>query len=180
MSYRIESEFKSFQNCTEADVPGYNDCPSFLFSTNIGSVRKKGSAQTDGVVDRYGNTKSDTAVLPSKRKKTIAKPRASILDEGDRVEAESREVLMGRIGKLLEEKTEMSDNEFQFYKTKVLQHLPTTLENESSLTLMTLFFQHLHTDVEKAKLLLMQWMVSDVSIARWCPALRKILENATF
>ncbi|AMD21412.1 HER133Wp [Eremothecium sinecaudum] len=176
MTYSSNSKdgtLKSFQNCSEADVPGYNDCPTFLLSNRAVSIRtNRGS---NGVLDRYGNVKKRTSSqLPATH------PIKDEVKDEEVKPPKSKQVLMERINELLNRPSKMPETEYTFYKTKVLNNISLHLDQETSLVLMTQFFEFIPHNVDKAKDILIKWMVSDVSIAGWCPALRKILVNAIF
>lgn len=68
---------KSYQNCKETDVPGYNDCPIFLFDVSKKAPGKDKIVSTNGS-DVYASAKQQTSMPPPpiglKRKTTKSLP----------------------------------------------------------------------------------------------------------
>ncbi|SCW00406.1 LAFE_0C03488g1_1 [Lachancea fermentati] len=158
---------KSFQDCKETEVPGYNDCPNLLFRVNS-SKRSVSSNQ----VDTYGNTKPAAAPPPSIKRSIATKatelPSKSIV--------KTKEEVMTEIQALLNRETKLSPGEFEFYKRKFMTNISKSLENEHTRLTLAEILSHI-SEKDQAKKLITGWMVSDTSISSWCPAFRKIVEN---
>ncbi|SMN19034.1 similar to Saccharomyces cerevisiae YMR184W ADD37 Protein of unknown function involved in ER-associated protein degradation [Maudiozyma saulgeensis] len=182
---------KSFQNCTEADVPGYNDCPTFLFqvsnkksssSTSLASsnttLSSTGNVITSKVRDTSGNTKSAISPPPliSKRKVSNQIDPNKNNDE-DKANIMTKDELLSKIDELLSKESKLSEKEFTFYKNKVDNNIERSLDNVSTVNTLSQFVNIIENDKVSAKKLLTQWMVSDTSIGTWCPAFIKIIDN---
>ncbi|CCD26670.1 Add37p NDAI_0I01010 [Naumovozyma dairenensis CBS 421] len=217
----MTSSVRSFQNCSEADVPGYNDCPSFLFQVNNNNNNKRQSnfKITPKVYDLSGNTKIPTIPPPPLRRinrrsissRSIISSSSNSEDNlGDDqpptvipspvitetielatsptqqrneslsdVESLSRDELVNKIERLFNQDSKLSEQEFQYYKKKVDSNIHQSLNNDLTKIILTQFFKESNQNQHKAKKLLMDWMVSDMSITNWCPAFLKIVENST-
>lgn len=173
---------KSYQNCTETEVPGYNDCPSFLFMPNRQPVRKKqhrmvsGSTSANNIPStRTTNTTTAPPPILHKKHNEIAKK-----NEDESNASLSKEEILHRVDELYGLKSKLISKEFEFYKRKVDNNLAISLENHSTKTVMTRFFYEASHDKSKASNTLRTWMSSDVSVINWCPAFLKIFEHTEY
>lgn len=166
---------KSFQNCTEKDVPGYNDCPSFLFQVNKKAERRHKIATE--VKDTYGNTKMATIPPPPRRSssRTLSSENSND-DIIDPIVSLDKDQILERVNTLLESDSKLPSAEFEFYKKKIDLNLAKGLENDSTKHVMSQFFDKTK-DKSEAQKLLRSWMAHDISISNWCPAFLKIFEN---
>ncbi|AAS53230.1 AFL144Cp [Eremothecium gossypii ATCC 10895] len=155
---------KSFQNCTESEVSGYNDCPNFLFAAREHTA---GSSHRRGLKARARGR----ARRPDMPSDALQQMEPGELEE---IRAEA----MRKIEWLFETESRLAEVEFNFYRNKVRQNLGRALADERTLLMMAAVLRQLPADLETAKDVLTTWLVSDVSVAAWCTALRKILENA--
>lgn len=173
---------KSFQNCTEADVPGYNDCPLFLLQGNKKSTTKR-TRIIPNAVDICGNIKAAT-VPPPPMKRVVSSNtpvNETILmtpsaDTSSSSTASSKEQLMDSVRELLSKETRLPPQEFKFYKNKVISNIETSLNTEQTRSVMSQVFDALE-DKDKVKALLIDWIATDTTVGSWCPAFRKIVEN---
>lgn len=192
---------KSFQNCKETDIPGYNDCPSFLFQI---SKKTSGGRRQQRLVtpvrDLYGNTNGLPSMPPPPMKRktsdslndvsdsntisdvsmsesstsisTSATSNSSFTNLKSMNEIEIKE----KINNILTANTILSEKEFQFYKKKIDLNLNNSISQETTRNIITEFFQ-LQENKLVATNYLRKWMINDVTIANWCPAFLKIFEN---
>ncbi|GAV54586.1 hypothetical protein ZYGR_0AN00540 [Zygosaccharomyces rouxii] len=173
---------KSYQNCTETEVPGYNDCPSFLFMPNRPSARRKQHRVISNHLSANDNpsthptNKTDTATAPPpilhRSPQGITKNQENVSDT-----SLSKEEILNKVGELYGLKSKLVTKEFEFYKKKVDNNLVGSLENGSTRAVMTRFFLEANSDRNKASNTLRAWMSSDVSVINWCPAFLKIFEH---
>ncbi|CAR31013.1 hypothetical protein ZYGR_0P03190 [Zygosaccharomyces rouxii] len=174
---------KSYQNCAETEVPGYNDCPSFLFMPQRPSARRKQhrvisdhlSANNSPSTHSTSTTDTTTAPPPILHRKPheIAKNQEKTSNA-----SLNKEEILHRVNELYGLKSKLVTNEFEFYRRKVDNNLVSSLENDSTRAVMTRFFLEANTDRTKASNTLRAWMSSDVSVLNWCPAFLKIFEHA--
>lgn len=164
---------KSFQNCSETDVPGYNDCPSFLYQVNKGSA--KGGRRNRIVAkvrDVSGNTTAACAPPPT----TPSNVEKSSQSSG--IQVLTKEEVLERIQDVYNAQNKLSTPEFQFYKRKADQNMTKSLDSESTRRVLTTILTELN-DKDKCTRILREWLTSDVTISSWCPAFLKIYENAS-
>ena len=189
----MSASSKSFQNCTEADVPGYNDCPTFLFqvsnkknasSTSLASsstVSSTNNIITTKVRDTYGNTKTAIAPPPMMSKRKIStsstEPASTTTEESNQVTILTKHEILSKVEELSSKKSKLSEKEFTFYLNKVKNNMNRSLDNQSTINTLSQFFEVFQNDKIQAKKLLTQWMISDTSIGTWCPAFIKIIDN---
>lgn len=162
---------KSYQNCTETEVPGYNDCPSFLFLPHKPAARRK---------QRVVSQPLDTATAVQTHTDTSAPPIArhrKLHVESQAIKLLNKEEILHRVDELYALTSSLLSNEFEFYKSKVDKNLVVSLDNVSTRQVMTRFFNEAH-DKPKASNTLRAWMSSDVSVINWCPAFLKIFEHS--
>lgn len=179
---------KSFQNCAEADVPGYNDCPTFLFrvsnkktrsSTSLTSNSSHSSTKwiSNNVRDVSGNTKTAVVPPPLVDKRKISSNITIDNNSENEIISLNKEEILSKIDDLYTCKTKLSEKEFAFYQKKVTNNVNTSLNNDSTQLTLSQFFDLFSKDKQKAKKLMMDWMISDTSIGNWCPAFLKIIDN---
>lgn len=185
----MTTDSKSFQNCVETDVPGYNDCPSFLFqisSKKGGSSASLSSSSTYSgtnllktkVRDVSGNTKLAVAPPPMAAKRKVSTPVVVQSDgEKDVSAALSKEEIEAKVNDLYAMETKLPSKEFEFYKKKVSTNIVLGLKNESTVRTLSQFFDLFASDRSAAKKLVTDWMIADTSIGTWCPAFLKIIDN---
>lgn len=192
---------KSFQNCKETDIPGYNDCPSFLFqiSKKNSSGRKQQRIVTP-VRDLYGNTNGLPSMPPPPMKRKTSDSLNDVCDSntGSDISMNNSSVsilttdtstskladlktmneveIKERINNILNTKTALSEKEFQFYKKKIDLNLEKSILQETTRNIISEFFQ-LQDNKLVATNYLRKWMINDITIANWCPAFLKIYEN---
>lgn len=178
---------QSFQNCKETDIPGYNDCPSFMYPGTLGSAPTGLVAQA---VDRSGNTRVATAPPPAMKRQVSAKlsaklnrtngsttPAAGSTAALSAVPLLDKDELCRRYEALVSGGSRLSEKEFAFYKKKVDLQWPLVVEQEGSRVALSEIFGNAG-DARKVSELFQRWMLADVSVHSWCPSLRKLVENA--
>lgn len=166
---------KSFQNCAETDVPGYNDCPSFLFQVDKAAARagKRNEIFTK-VRDTYGNTRIPS-IPPPPLTRRVSKN--STIDEPVvQQKVFTEEEILAKIRDLYEIESKLSPNEFEFYKRKVDSNLLKSLENDSTKQVLTCVLSE-SSDKLRGQSILREWLTTDTTISNWCPAFLKIFEN---
>lgn len=168
-----KASIKSFQDCTETDVPGYNDCPSVLYQVNKAAAKKgRRNRIVTQVRDVSGNTTSSSLpppAVPSRVKETYQEELSNTL---------TNEEVLKRIEAMYELSTSLSSKEFEFYKKKIDLNVAKSLSSESTRHMLTAFFEQ-WGDKSKCTNMLREWLASDITISSWCPAFLKIYENAT-
>lgn len=175
---------RSFQNCKETDIPGYNDCPSFLFNISKKSGRRN---QLHYVVkDTYGSTKLPVTPPPLSTKKRLAmtdnnNSSNSEINDKNNSSDNSNEILnddeiLKKINELMNKCSKLSDKEYHFYKRKIDLNLPKSINNASTKTSL-LHFLEIGDDKIKQADYLRKWMAVDITISSWCPSFLKLIEN---
>ena len=202
---------KSFQNST-AGVPGYNDCPDFLFqvsrkSTPVSSRRNKISTNmidnkimSSVIKSDIDSAKRASTSPPPIIRKTPGKhitstpsssrfPSSPIVPTApeDTTEDEtiptdisvlSREEILNRVNLLLQTTSSLPEREHTFYRRKIDTNISESLSSDSTRYVLSQFFEVSDVDKIRALKLLREWMVTDMTIGKWCPAFVKIFENA--
>ncbi|CAH00557.1 Add37p [Kluyveromyces lactis] len=164
---------RSFQNCRETEIPGYNDCPSFIYPGAASIAPKRIVSQS---VDTSGNTRMATVPPPSMKRKVSEKLRSTeSLDTS--IVALSKQELSDKYQWITSLPSNLQDKEFSFYKTKVDKVLENVLENEGTRYALSEIFANLN-DSKRVTDLITKWMLSDMSVNSWCPSFRKLIENA--
>lgn len=163
---------RSFQNCTETDVPGYNDCPSFLYQVNKAAAKKgRRNRIVPQVQDVSGNTASSSTPPPA----CPVRLEAACQDEHSNFLTKNE--ILAKIKRLNELQNNLSTKEFEFYRKKLDSNVARSLDDESTRRLLTSFFEQWE-EKEKCIGMLREWLTSDITILSWCPAFLKIYENA--
>lgn len=175
---------QSFQNCKETDIPGYNDCPSFLFNVSKKTGRKH--KLHTAVQDTYGSTKLPVTPPPMSIKKATILPPTKTPDTQDKppktnptppvTDELSESKILDKINTLLNRNSNLSDKEYQFYKKKVDLNLPKSITNSSTRISLSQFLEIVDNKSEQAEFL-RKWMIMDITISNWCPAFLKLIEN---
>lgn len=191
---------KSYQNCSETEVPGYNDCPSFLFLPHRPVARRKHRIvsqplDADNVIETASNSSVPPITSHKRKHRVVSEP----LDIGNgdetfsasvppiagnrkqRIETAGSEILdkeeiLHRVDELYALKSTLLKKEYDFYKRKIDSNLMESLNSASTRQVMTRFFEEAH-DKPKASNTLRSWMSSDITVINWCPAFLKIFEH---
>lgn len=181
----LPSRSKSFQNCKETDIPGYNDCPSFLFNVSKKSERRNKLHYV--VKDTYGNTKLPVTPPPlfTKKKLTVVnnnnQSNSEISDKSNSLDKSNETLnddeILRKINDLMNKRSRLSDKEYNFYKKKVDLNLPKSINNPSTKTSLLHFLDIGGSKIKQADYL-RKWMVMDITISNWCPSFLKLIENA--
>lgn len=175
----MEIRSKSFQNCREAEIPGYNDCPSFLFQVNkaAAKVGKRNAIMTE-VRDVNGNTKANNIPPPPLTNKNSRRRLDNeTAGSAEQDKALSKDELLDKVEALCSLESKLSPQEFEFYKKKVDANLSRSLDLTSTRRVLTSVFKD-STGKVKAQSILRDWLTSDTTISNWCPAFLKIFENS--
>lgn len=180
----LPSRSRSFQNCKETDIPGYNDCPSFLFNVSKKNGRRNKLQYV--VKDTYGNTKLPVTPPPTFTKKKLAvvnneNPNNSEINAKSNFSNNSNETLnddeiLKKINELINKHSRLSDKEYNFYKRKVDLNLPKNINNPSTKASLSHFLDIGDNKIKQADYL-RKWMVTDITISNWCPSFLKLIEN---
>lgn len=156
---------QSFQNCKETDVPGYNDCPNFIYPSKGSGSRKARFS----IEDTCGNTKAATAPPPSIKRK--------VSSQTEKVPCQDKDEILRHLNELLARNSGLSPAEFQYYKKKVLANVDQSLEHEHGRHVVGEALNSL-PDKEQVKKIVTEWMMSDTTASKWCPSFLKIVSNA--
>ncbi|CCK70838.1 Add37p KNAG_0F01700 [Huiozyma naganishii CBS 8797] len=180
---------KSFQNCKEDEIPGYNDCPSFLFYNNKKVRAKTLGARRHHLIDNAaapGTCRKvclPAVIPPPQAKRNISGKVESVnaiitaKEYGfTSEEVYTKDDILEKIREFCQMDTSLSEKEFYFYKNKVDKNAESSLNAHFTRQIITHFFQ-LSEDKEKGANFLRKWMISDITISNWCPAFLKIFEN---
>ncbi|CCE64394.1 hypothetical protein TPHA_0H01890 [Tetrapisispora phaffii CBS 4417] len=175
---------KSFQNCSENEVTGYNDCPSFLLS----GKNKKNPLSSHRIVDNvpeymYGKKIALNNIAPPPPSKRMLSRRVSTSSEISFSSMDSENYLEKNeivllVQNLLSSETRLNENEFQFYKKKIETNFLSSLENENTIMVLSQFFNEASKNKSNAQKLMKNWLVSDISVSNWVPSFIKIYENS--
>ena len=136
------SRARSFQNCNEADIPGYNDCPNLLFHSSSSIAPKR---IVSNVVDVSGNTRVATAPPPVMKRKVSEKLRNSELSNAD-VRILSKDELMSELNSLVARGSKLKEKEFSYYKGKVEKNFELCLDHENTRSVLTKIFDNLNDE----------------------------------
>ena len=189
---------KSFQNCLEAEVPGYNDCPTVLFSIDPNSGPKSKSKTraktkrcmswklTTEVMDLYGNTKTATTPPPVSKRPPVGptqqEPASEIVpamgqnDTQSQVVMYSKDDLLLKINDLCGPGSKLASKEQDFYKRKIDSNIAKILHTDHTRMVLSQIFDE--NDKQAAVKTIKHWMVTDTTISNWCPAFLKLFENS--
>lgn len=178
---------RSFQNCKETDIHGYNDCPSFLFN-----VSKKGGRKNrlhTSFQDTYGNTKLPITPPPISKKNSSSSNEEEQQEEQKQEENDmgngntelgsdlTGEDVLAKINELINKNSNLSAKEYEFYKRKVDLNLPKCIyNNDFTRSSLSQFLQIIDNKTQQADFL-RKWMLMDTTISNWCPAFLKLVEN---
>lgn len=168
---------KSFQNCTETDVPGYNDCPSFLFQVN--KAAEKAGRRNEifpTMRDTYGGNTRIPSIPPPPLTRRISK-NSAICKPAVQQNIFTEEEILAKIRGLYDIESRLSPDEFEFYRKKVDSNLIKSLKNDSTKQMLTYVLNE-SGDMLKGQSILREWLTTDTTISNWCPAFLKIFENA--
>lgn len=175
----VPHKSKSFQDCKETEIHGYNDSPSFLFNVSKKSGRKN-RLQTV-VKDTYGSTKLAVAPPPmSKRTSSASVVPDEVNNDNLNDSASDSELteddILNKINELISKNSKLSTKEYDFYKRKVDLNLPKNINNHSTKVSLSQFLD-IADDKAKQAEFLRKWMLMDITISNWCPAFLKLVEN---
>lgn len=164
---------RSFQDCKETDIHGYNDCPSFLFNVSKKNGRKNRLQTANN--DTYGNTKLPITPPPpmSKRKSDIP------IEDNDittPVIQLTQDDILNKINQIINKHSNLSSKEYEFYKRKVDLNLPKSISNDSTKVSLSQLLEIIDNKTQQADFL-RKWMLMDITISNWCPAFLKLVEN---
>ncbi|EDO19374.1 hypothetical protein Kpol_1002p20 [Vanderwaltozyma polyspora DSM 70294] len=175
---------KSFQNCSESEVPGYNDCPSFLFDLGTKRNTIKDNKIIDNVPYMYGKKLQANVVAPPPPMKRRVSRRtsstSSLVSSSSSVEFDhllAKDEILSMISQLLNTQSRLSSKEFDFYRRKIDSNISGSLDHESTRHILTQFFTESKRNRANAETLLRNWMITDITISNWSPALLKVFEN---
>ncbi|SCU99054.1 LAFA_0G21704g1_1 [Lachancea sp. 'fantastica'] len=166
---------KSFQNCRETDVPGYNDCPSFVYPAKRGT----GSKQTmvNGQIDTFGSTQAASAPPPPTIRKRTSSHNSSVCKVAPQETlCMDKDEILHEIDNLLARESKLPAAELEYHQKKFRANFGQVLEQDHGRQLMNEVLASLQ-DESKVHKILTQWMMSDSTVNKWCPSLRKILCN---
>lgn len=158
---QYQADRKSFQNCSESDLVGYNDCPTFLFSNNqtrtMSSRNKKKSKHRVLGDSQQANDDSNTQT-------------------NENIE-ESQD--LSKVVEQINEKIEMNvknldEKEHSFYKKKYQNHLPTISSNTRYLKNISDIFLN-NSDEAAIKTSIHQWVTKEPTVGSWLVPLAKII-----
>lgn len=167
------SSVKSFQNCLETEVPGYNDCPSFLYQVNKASAKRgRRNRIAAKVRDTCGNITAASVPPP------LTESAAKETDNETQLQILSKEQVLEKVRDVYNAQSKLSAQELEFYRRKVDLNMTKSLESESTRRVLTTVLQELGNK-DKCARILREWLSSDVTICSWCPAFLKIYENAS-
>ncbi|KAL6942434.1 hypothetical protein ACO0QE_003609 [Hanseniaspora vineae] len=197
---------KSYQNCREADVPGYNDCPIFLFDVSKKAPGKDKIVSTNGS-DVYASAKQQTVLPPPpiglKRKTT-----GSSLDSCSNSSDEKATSAASSSNSKAAQENNTSDEQVSEQAEKdssfeIIAELLHSLSDVDNTKLSLQEFQYYKQKLEKNTSTILQnehyrtviahicampagvhranamnkWVISEPMISSWLPAFRKLLEN---
>lgn len=157
---QYQKDKKSFQNCSESDLVGYNDCPTFLFShSKTPSSGRKNKR-------KVGHRSFDNS-LPTE-------------DDNDQVHGGNDGIKdLSRVFELIEEKisgnpNNLGEKELTFYKKKYENNLPAISSNSRYLrNINDIFLEDLDNNAIKIKV--HEWVTKEPSVSPWLVALSKIV-----
>ncbi|CEP62502.1 Add37p LALA0_S05e07074g [Lachancea lanzarotensis] len=163
---------RSFQNCRETDVPGYNDCPSLVYPVNRGAGTKQ--TMVNGQIDTFGSTQVASVPPPPIGKRSSSRSSSAI--KVPQALHKNKDEILQEIDSIFARKSKLSPVELEYHQKKFRANFGQTLEHEHGKQLMNEVLASLEDD-SKVHKILTQWMMSDSTINKWCPSLRKIMCN---
>lgn len=158
---QYQRDKKSFQNCSESDLVGYNDCPTFLFSHNqtLSNGRKNKR--------KLGHRSLDNS-LPAED------------DDDDQTHGNNDDLKdLSKVIEQIEKKICMNSNklgekELAFYKKKYENNLQAISSNSRYLrNINDIFLEDLDNNAIKTKV--HEWVTKEPSVSSWLVALSKIV-----
>ena len=174
----------SYQNCTESDLVGYNDCPTFMFSNTLKnkekssvSLNKKQAFRKTSIASFVPPQKIDTPMQLSNKKNKDEQDTDNndISDKEDADEAlTNEEILLMLKEKIESNEKNLNEKEFNFYKTKVLKQIDNFSDNDRYLKILSDLFL-VNTNCNNTKLLVQNWVSKEPNVSSWLIPLSKII-----
>ncbi|KAL6930494.1 uncharacterized protein HGUI_03471 [Hanseniaspora guilliermondii] len=157
---QYQSDKKSFQNCTESELVGYNDCPSFLFSNS--QTIPNGRRNKKILRHRMSNNS-----LPTKEDHNKA--------QGNDDDHKDLSKVIEKIEKKISiNSNKLGEKELTFYKKKYEKHLPAITSNTRYLrNINDIFLEELDSNAIKTKV--HEWVTKEPSVSSWLVSLSKIV-----
>lgn len=157
---QYQRDKKSFQNCSESDLVGYNDCPTFLFSHNqtLSSSRKNKK--------KLGHRSFDNSL-----------PTEDNIDQANGKNDDCKD--LSKVIEQIEKKisrnfNNLGEKELVFYKKKYESNLLAISSNNRYLrNISDIFLEDLDRNAIKTKV--HEWVTKEPSVSPWLVALSKIV-----
>lgn len=157
---QYQKDKKSFQNCSESDLVGYNDCPTFLFSHNQTLSTGRKNKRKSG-------------------RKSLDNP-LTAEDDNDQEDGSNDDLKdLSKVVEQIEKKISMNSNklgekELAFYKKKYENNLQAISSNSRYLrNINDIFLENLDNNAIKTKV--HEWVTKEPSVSPWLVALSKIV-----
>ena len=158
---QYQADKKSFQNCSESDLVGYNDCPTFLFSNT--QTKAISSRNKKKLKHRMLDTPRESADLETQSNENI--------DDSSKVLSNVIEQIDEKINMNLKN---LDEKELSFYKKKYQNNLPMISGNNRYLkNISDIFLEDLESNVIKAKI--HEWVTKEPTVGSWLVPLAKII-----
>lgn len=171
----------SYQNCTEADLVGYNDCPTFLVSSTSNKEGRVSSSL------KHKQALRGASILSANSFQNLLKRESLPLKISDSQKEVTNDDLIRNddtlsseeINLIIQERIEknekrLSANEFSFYKAKVLKQLDKFSTNDRYLKNLCDIFL-ISSDCSNTKALVQNWVSKEPQVGSWLIPLSKII-----
>lgn len=177
----------SYQNISESEIKGYNDCPVLDYQRTPSSTSLKTRRRLVSHNTTASKSTSNTSLTSMNGPTPIPRPpsvtslkkttsQASL--NAPKVEESkiSNEDLLGKLTEILSLKTCLQDREFKHYEKRLIDQFTKGLTNDSHKAVVLASLEN-YQNKEQTKNDLMKFMLVNDGVSTWCLPLRKILEN---
>lgn len=180
----------SYQNVSEAEISGYNDCPVLDYqrtpsSTSLKTRRRLVShnnlSSTSTLVSNTSTTSlNGPTPLPKPPSVTSLKKTESTSSVNKAVDTLdstiSNQDLLDKLKQILSLENSLPEREFNHYEKRLIDQFTKGLNNDSQKTTVSQSLEN-YQNKEQVKNDLIKFMMVNDGVSTWCIPLRKILEN---
>lgn len=177
----------SYQNVSESEIKGYNDCPVLDYQRTSSSsslkTRRRLVSHNNSSTTLTSNTSTTSlnGPTPIPRPSSVGllkKTESQTSLSAPKVEDSEipNEELLDKLKEILKLETSLQEREFKHYEKRLVDHLNKGLNNESHKKVLYSSLEN-YQNKEQVKNDLIKFMLVNDGVSTWCLPLRKILEN---
>lgn len=180
----------SYQNVSEAEISGYNDCPVLDYhrtpsSTSLKTRRRVVSHNNLSSTSTLVSNTSTTSIngptpLPKPPSMSFLKKSESNASVNKIAEPSnssiSNEELLEKLKKILSLENSLPEREFNHYEKRLVDQFTKGLSNESQKAAVAQSLEN-YKNKDQVKNNLIKFMLVNDGVSTWCIPLRKVLEN---